>query len=81
MNEKELNTSDVDEISETYNSFIRGVEEKIGGLFKVIKGEVPLAPKEHFKGNFPYKVLGQATCYAVIDSEIIKIKDGYEVRA
>ena len=81
MNEKELDTSNTEKISEAYDSFIRRVEEKIGKPFKVLKGEVPLAPKKHFKKNFPYKVLGQATCYAVIDRGIIKIKDSYRIKA
>ena len=81
MHEKVLDTSNIEEISETYDIFIRGVEKKIGRPFKVIKGEVPLAPKKYFKENFPYAVLGQATCYAVVDREIIKIKGGYGVRA
>ena len=79
MNEQRLNTSDDNEISNTYDVFIKEVEKKLGYPFKLIKGEVPLAPKEHYKENFPYKVIGQATCYAAIDKQIIEIKDTCEI--
>ena len=80
MEKQGVNKSDTKNISKTYDVVVQRTEKKLGRNFKVIKGEIPLVPKEYYRKEFPYDILrGQGTCYAVRDTKIIKLKNSYEI--